>query len=102
MAGTKPDPFELSEGSLEALIDFFRERFAGDLTLRRAIESVLVDILDHWGSHQGMEPASFEELNNGLGPHLKALMEIPSSDAKSPCDALVASWDLLKPRLVWL
>jgi hypothetical protein len=102
MAAAKPDPLDLSQGGVEALQDHFRNRFAGDTTLRRAIGSVLDDIAQHWNDYSAIEPASFDAMRSGLSPHLKALLELPSTDCKSPCDALVSTWEALKPNLVWL
>lgn len=101
MAGTEPDPLDLSQGGVAALSDYFRSHFSADATLRGAVLGVLAEIADGWDARGGMVQPSYLELQEALGPHLKALLELPPADCKSRCDRLVEAWEQVRPTLVW-
>jgi hypothetical protein len=73
MAGAQPDPTDLGQDGVARLRDHFQQRFSGDGTLRGAIDGVLGAIAERWSNYTGLEPSSYQAMQDELGPHLRVI-----------------------------
>lgn len=99
--GSPPQPEHLHRDRVRELRRTFADRFAGDDSVREAVDSVLSDLERGWEDEQGMDGNSFDELNATLGPIVRRLLDVPPADAKAHADELVRRWQSLRGRLIW-
>ncbi len=101
-AGEKDvDVRDFSREGLASLREALAARFCGDLTLAAAIDSVPAALISNWDEFPGMEPESYQLLVQTLSPRFEALLHLEPTDAKPACEALLADWASVGPKLQW-
>jgi hypothetical protein len=62
---------------------------------------VLKALADSWSDSGAIAPDSYKLLQDELGPHLEALLTLPSTDAKAAADCLVETYARIRGHLKW-
>jgi hypothetical protein len=101
MGGDQPDPGNVSRHGIKATRGVLRERFAGDLVIRDAVDEALRDFQERWDIST-MDPAEFERIQSVLAPHLRRLATVPVSDAKACAEAFLREWQALRNTIRWI
>jgi hypothetical protein len=94
-------PHGLTEPNVIALRAQLAQKYRAEPTTASVVDGILGELEDGWKFHQGMETASFDELNARILPHLETLLTLgDASRARPYTNALIQDWQSIK--IDWL